>query len=75
VSTLEERCPDHACYDDAAEPYDGAHTLATASTISFVVAGAATAAGVALLLWPADRGPAKATAAIGPGWVGVKGSF
>jgi hypothetical protein len=47
-----------ACHDDPVCPasvrddYDTSRTMGTVSTISFVVAGVALAAGIALLVWP-----------------------
>jgi hypothetical protein len=76
VSTLEDRCPDHTCYDDTADPYDSAHTLATVSTVSFAVGGVAVAAGVTLLLWPrGDQRTAQVSMTVAPGWLALKGGF
>ena len=76
VATLDVRCPARRCYDDAAEPYDTAHALATVSTVSFVVSGVAAATGSALLLWPRGGQQRAATAVVaGPAWLGVRGRF
>jgi hypothetical protein len=76
VDKLAGQCPDKKCYDDADETYSSARTLATVSTISFVVGSIVAAGGMVLLV--IDSGGdsrAKTGLAIGPGWLGVKGGF
>lgn len=77
VGTLNDRCLDVRCYDDVGgETYDVAQTLGTISTVGFVIGGVATAAGIALLLWPrTDGGPQQVGLHLMPGGAAVQGRF
>lgn len=80
VSSFSERCVDLSCPPEDEPEADAARALGTASTVSFVVGGVAVAAGVAFTIWaPGVEGDeAQAivlTPALGPGWVGIGGSF
>jgi tetratricopeptide (TPR) repeat protein len=62
VGELEDRCPSHFCPRSDEELADEARTLGTISTVTFVVAGVASAAGVVLFLVRPGGGEAGETA-------------
>ena len=65
--------------NDGASDLDAAHTWATVSTVSFIVAGAGAVTGLAALLVAPSHEPAPAAASVrpwvGPGMAGVHGRF
>jgi hypothetical protein len=76
------RCAGNQCPPSTYADLDAAHGFATASTISFVVAGAAAALGVVALLTTHDRAPTVAPPAarraspwVGFGAAGLGGAF
>ncbi|AKT37383.1 hypothetical protein [Chondromyces crocatus] len=77
TESLGGECVGARCYDDAGgATYDRARTLGAVSTVSFVVASAATVAGATLLLWPSTTAAEpKAALHVSPAWVGVQGTF
>ncbi|AKT37386.1 hypothetical protein [Chondromyces crocatus] len=79
VGQLKSTCPSGSCYDDASATYDAAQTLTTVSTVSFLLGGAAAAAGLGLLIWDMQR-PSPTTqtglqVTAGLGFASVKGTF
>jgi hypothetical protein len=71
---------DLVCPESSRDKVDleGAKGFGYASTVGFVVAGIGVAAGVALLLLPIGKKkeePARAAVVVGPGFLGVKGTF
>lgn len=73
---LDDECRQRKCFDNAGGgTYDRVETLGAVSSISFVVGGVASAAGTALLLWPRQEKSFRASAFVGPGWVGLRGGF
>lgn len=79
ASELDEKCKDGHCPRSEEAAGDSATTFATVSTVSFIVAGVATAAGVVLLVTlggddeeeAAKRGPRIEVAPTGGGAVGT----
>jgi hypothetical protein len=78
-TALKTGCPEDRCDGASAGMLDRFHTLATVSTVSFVVAGVALAGGVAALWAAPERDTAPARAAVRPmlgiGAVGATGEF
>jgi tetratricopeptide (TPR) repeat protein len=77
---LDERCPDKQCTAADQDDYDSAVTMGTVSTIGFVVAGVAIAAGVVLFaVRPGGSAGAQAGApveiTVGWGRLGARGAF
>lgn len=82
---LKDACPQNPCPTENESLADDANTMATVSTVSFIVGGLATAAGVGWLIWdltaaPADEEEADALGLrirpyMGPGAVGLHGRF
>jgi hypothetical protein len=67
---LDKRCqPANACPPGTQSLIDDANTMATVSTVGFVVGGIGLAAGVTLLLLPTGSGEAKVKAAATPVWL------
>lgn len=77
VGDLEKNCPGQVCSKTEESRYNSAHTLATVSTVGFVIAGLGAAAGAVLLVVRpgGDAAPAQTGVLVGPGWVGARGSF
>ena len=82
TSTVKDNCKGNTCPASQQSNIDSASSLATISTIGFVVAGAgAAAAVVGLILWSgegkaeAHSGAASFSPWIGPGSAGLRGSF
>jgi PEGA domain len=79
ASAIRARCsPGGLCASEDQPKAASAGRLADASTAAFVIAGAASAAGVALLIVRPRLGePSGASAAVdvGPGWLGVRGTL
>lgn len=77
VDNLEQNCPNRVCNQGEEAHYNSAHTVATVSTVGFVVAGVGAAAGAVLLFVRpgGDAAPAQTGVLVGPGWFGVKGAF
>jgi hypothetical protein len=61
---LDDLCPQNPCSPAHRDVYDSAQGLATASTVSFVIAGVAAAGGVALYVVGARRAGAEERAAV-----------
>ena len=78
-SSLGTSCPNHVCPPSQYGALDGANTLATLSTITFIVGGVGVAAGVVALLLgkPSARAATQAHVEpwIGLGSAGVRGTF
>lgn len=74
-------CTDNRCPPSTYDQIDSAKTMATISTVSFVVAGAGATIGILSLILRSDAAPAtpttgvRATPWIGLGSAGVNGSF
>jgi hypothetical protein len=77
VGDLEKNCPGQVCSKAEESRYNSAHTLATVSTVGFVIAGLGAAAGAVLLVVRpgGDAAPEQTGVLVGPGWVGARGSF
>lgn len=77
VADIKEGCRDEHCLRDDADEGALASRLGTTSTVSFVVAGAAVAAGVVLVIVRpgGDASNVSLTPLIGPGFVGLRGAF
>lgn len=79
-STLSTSCPNHVCPPSQYGALDSANTLATVSTVTLIVGGAALVAGVITLFVPkpsANASPAQARIEpwIGLGSAGLRGTF
>jgi hypothetical protein len=79
ASSVSARCNGEQCPPSTYADLDAARGFATASTVSFIVAGVATVAGVVIVL-TAPRAPARATGrgtgpSLGIGPMGVAGTF
>ncbi len=79
-SNLATTCPSHVCPPSQYGNLDSANTLATISTITFIVGGVSVAAGIVTLLLGKPSAPAAAQQAkiepwIGLGSAGVRGTF
>ncbi|MEM6787333.1 MAG: hypothetical protein AAF715_07415 [Myxococcota bacterium] len=72
-------CPNNACPPEAADDLDEAQTLATASNVSFGIAGAGAAVLIAglVLTFPlaTTEDPGAIQARVGPAWLGLQGTF
>lgn len=76
VSDFNEACPGGQCSPSEQARLDSANTVATVSTVSFVVAGVAAAAGVTLLiLRPGGQAQEQVSVVAAPGWIGARGRF
>ena len=77
TSTLKEQCPNDRCPAALEDDLASARTLATVSTIAFVIAGAGIVAGVVGLVALKPHRPAEARIVpwIGVGAAGLSGSF
>jgi hypothetical protein len=79
VSDIQQRCDGTQCLKSDAGNADAARGLATASTVSFVLAGVGVATGGVLLLVRRRAGttpePPRVEAAIGPASLLVRGAF
>jgi hypothetical protein len=76
TKTVEKECPQYQCPSSAAGDLSAARGLGTASTVGFVLAGVGVAAGTVLLIVKPGASPQKPVALlVGPGSVGVAGSF
>lgn len=77
VGDLESKCGDSKrCPLDQESTYDSAHTLATVSTVGFVIGGVAAAAGVTLLiLRPGGQQDQQVAVTAAPGWISLRGRF
>jgi hypothetical protein len=76
VGTLEDNCPSGSCPPSQEDSYNSAQTLATVSTVSFVLAGVAAGAGVVLLvLRPGEAPKEQVEVVAAPAWLGVRGAF
>jgi hypothetical protein len=73
ASEIDEGCVDNSCLTSDAEKGQRADTLATVSTVCFVVGGAAAATGIALLIIRPGEGGSALT--LGPGQVTWRGAF
>ena len=74
---LAKACP-HGCPPAAQGDLDSFHTLATVSTVGFILGGAGAAAGTILLLTAPGKRSTKeshVTPLLGPGYLGAKGTF
>ncbi|HSN98183.1 MAG TPA: tetratricopeptide repeat protein [Candidatus Nanopelagicales bacterium] len=73
----EKRCaPDPDTRTEYNDIRGSADTLATISTVSFVIAGVGAAAGLTLLLLrPGERNQEQVGLVISPAWIGVRGSL
>lgn len=69
-SSLQTNCPNHVCPPSQYGALDSANTLATVSTITLIVGGAAVAAGVITLFVGKPSTPAPKEAHIEP-WIGL----
>jgi hypothetical protein len=72
-SELDTTCPNHVCGPSDYDSIDAAKRWATISTVALVAGGAAL--GIGFLLSGSTRAPARATASVGLGGVGVRGEF
>jgi len=76
VGELEVACQGGRCPPAEAERYDSAHTLATVSTVGFVIGGIAAATGAVLVVVrPGGRPAEQVGMVVAPGWVGLRGGF
>jgi hypothetical protein len=86
TSALEDECPDKRCTPDQQDALDDAHLIGNISTGAFIVGGVGVAVGIiglALTDWGGsspkpNEGEGAAvnfTPLIGPGTIGVRGSF
>ncbi|AKT38668.1 tetratricopeptide repeat protein [Chondromyces crocatus] len=77
ASDLEKSCDvSGRCPESERATKDKGMTLATVSTVSFVLAGVAAAAGVTLVvLRPGKSSQEPVNVVAGPGWMGVRGRF
>lgn len=82
AGTVKAQCENDICDPAAKDDLDNAGTMATISTIGFAVAGAGLVAGIVGLLLPKTRretahhSPQRRAAVwLGPGGMGVRGSF
>ncbi len=78
-SNLATTCPGHVCPPSQYGALDGANTLATISTVTFIVGGVGVAAGIVTLLVGKPSAPQPSQAKIEPwiglGSAGVRGTF
>jgi PEGA domain len=75
-STLESDCPEGRCRPEGQGTIDGFRSIATVSTVSFIVGGVAAAAGGALLLTaPSATQTAHVQPFVGVGNVGARVTF
>jgi len=75
-SKLESDCPNGHCPPGGQDTIDGFRSMATVSTIAFIVGGVGAAAGGTLLLTaPRPAQSARVDAYVGVGSVGVRGTF
>lgn len=82
AGTVTAQCENGICDPSVKEDLDGANSLATISTIGFAVGGAGVVLGVVGLLLPRTKvetalqsGKTNAAVWVGPGSLGVRGSF
>jgi hypothetical protein len=76
AGSAKSHCTGNACAPDAQGPINDAKTWATISDVGFVVAGVGAAVGAGLLLWGRpERAAPSASLSIGPGSVGVRGTW
>ncbi|MFO0759242.1 MAG: hypothetical protein U0359_22310 [Byssovorax sp.] len=75
--SIADQCVNGICPKSAQDAVDSYHLFGTISTASVVIGGAAAAAGVILIVTAPSPPPREATIAplVGPGFLGVKGSF
>jgi hypothetical protein len=76
ASNIDAQCAGELCPAALEGDGDRATTLAHVSTVSFVLAGVATAAGVVLVIAPwSSEGDGGVSALVGPGFAGVGGRW
>ena len=76
ASDARKGCEGSTCLSSTSGDFDAAHTLATVSTIAFVVGGLAAAAGVAnVVIGASQKDSVRVGAFVGPGRLGLEGAF
>lgn len=76
VGELKDNCLEQRCQPSQESTYNSAHTLATVSTVGFVIGGIAAAAGVTLLiLRPGGQQDQQVAVTAAPGWINLRGRF
>jgi hypothetical protein len=80
--SIQKQCFGNRCPPSTFDSIDSANTLATVSTISFIVAGAGAALGVTSFLLrgsddapPSQAGSVRVSPWVGPGALGARGTF
>lgn len=74
-SDLEARCPNRQCPPSAHDDANSFDAKRIGSTIAFIAGGVFAAAGVTILLLAPSGSDAEASLMVGPGFVGLEGSF